>query len=321
MIPRSTMIVTNDSSSRNCSPEYSLAVYQTGGAFLVGMNILTSLFAVTGNLLVFMTVFNTPRMTSSFQYFVANLAIADLTIALICQPLLVVLILGRISSKCFTSVFFVFRVVGNVSFYVSLLTLTVIALDRCLFVVAKFNYKNTMTVGKKIVLAIIWVFSEVFCGMRLTMDKKLTSNLALAVIGLCYSTVLVCYAVVYFKVFKYHKLMAAEKVNAQVKNFPRVIVMILITFTVGLFLLFYHNLTQPGNIHGFVYYGSATAALSIGCVNPVFYCFNNTLNRRVFKVILRRFFLFVLRKPKPENSRRWIDDEYNTAKQGSLDVI
>lgn len=312
------MIFTNYSSSLNCSPEYSLAVYQTGGAVLIGMNILTSLFAVTGNLLVLITVYNTPRITSSFQYFVANLAIADLIIALVCQPLLVVLILGRISFKCFTSVFFVFRIVGNVSFYVSLLTLTIIALDRCLFMVAKFSYKNSMTVGKKIAQAIIWAFSGVFCGMRLVMDKKLTSNLALAVLGLCYSTVLVCYTVIYFKVFVYQKLMAAEKVDAQVKNFARTIVMILITFTVGYFLLFYHNLTQPGNIHDFMYYCSATAALTIGCVNPVFYCFNNTLYRRVFKVISRRFFRFVLRKPKPEKTRRW---KYNTTKQGSLNVI
>ena len=310
------MLIRNDSSLLNCPPEYSLVGHEVVAWILVGINSCTSALGILGNLLVCIAVLTTQGMTSSFHYFISSLAAADLTVALVDQPLLVVLIIGRMRSECLPEVDFAFRLVGNFACAVSLLTLALIALDRCLFVATACNYKNTMTVGKKIVLAIVWLLACVYAAIRLTIDKQITSYLTAGVFGLCYVEMIACYAVVYRQVFKQRKMLAnsrlhntragaAEEIEIQAENnneerrFARTIVMVLIVFTAGWFLIFYLRLTQPKKNYGIMYNTARTVALSASAINPALYCFNNKEYRRAFKRILLRFFLGA-----PEKRRR-----------------
>lgn len=204
-------IMESDSSPFNCSTKYSLADFKTEALVLVGVSISTSLLGILGNLLVCLAVFTTQGLTSSFHYFILSLALADLAIALVDQPLFVALLIRRIESKCLPRVDFAFRLVGNFACAVALLTLALIAMDRCLFVAKKFNYKNTMTCRKKIVLVIVWVLACVYSVSRLTVDKKITSYLTTAVFGFCYVEMIVCYVVVYYQVFKQRKILAESR--------------------------------------------------------------------------------------------------------------
>ena len=293
-------------SSLNC-PQYSLSDYRDVAWILVGINISTSLLGILGNLLVCIAVFTTQGMSSSFHYFISSLAAADLTVSLVDQPLLVVLIIGRISSECLPAVYFAFRLVGNFGCAVSLLTLALIAIDRCLFVATNCNYKNTMTLGKKIVLAIVWGLACVYSAIRLIIDKEITSHLTAAVFGLCYVDMIVCYAVIYYQVFKQRKILAdwrlhntsanvGDEIEAQTENntaerrFALTIVMVLIVFTAGWFLLFYLRLIQPEKNYGILYNAARTVGLSASAINPALYCFNNKEYRQAFKRILLVFF-------------------------------
>ena len=255
------MLIRNDSSLLNCPPEYSLVGHEVVAWILVGINICTRVLGILGNLLVCMAVLTTQSMTSSFHYFISSLAAADLTVALVDQPLLVVLLIGRMRSECLPEVAFAFRLVGNFACGVSLLILALIALDRCLFVVTAWNYKNTMTVGKKIVLAIVWLLACVDVAIRLTIDKQITSYLTAGVFGLCYVEMIACYTVVYRQVFKQRKMLAYSRLhntrdeaaaeieiqaenNTKERRFARTIVMVVIVFTAGWFLIFYLRLTS-----------------------------------------------------------------------------
>ena len=318
------MAITNTSwfiISASCPPQYSLAGHEAEARALVGINICTSFLGILGNLLVCVAVFTTQGMTSSFHYFISSLAVADLTIALVDQPLFVVLIFGRMSSECLPAVDFAFRLVGNFACAVSLLTLALIALDRCLFVAPKFpHYKNTMTTGKKIALGIVWVLAGVYSALRLSINKEVTSYLTAAVFGLCYVDMIVCYAVVYYQVFKQRKFLAhsrlldtrtvtAQEIEAQTESntterrFARTIVMVLIVFTAGWFLLFYLRLTQPEENYGLMYNLARTVALSASAINPALYCFNNKEYRRAFKRILSSFFLGTPKKRRGNYER------------------
>lgn len=295
----------SDSSPSNCSTKYSLADFKTEALVLVGVNISTSLLGILGNLLVCLAVFTTQGLTSSFHYFISSLALADLAIALVDQPLLVALLISRIESKCLLRVDFAFRLVGNFACAVALLTLALIAMDRCLFVANKFNYKNTMTRGKKIVLVIVWVLACVYSALRLTVDKKITSYLTTAVFGFCYVEMIVCYVVVYYQVFKQRKILADSRhrntrnnttenlqdqteSNSTERRFARTIVMVLVVFTAGWSFLFYLRLTQPEVDYGILYNTARTVALSASAINPLLYCFNNREYRRAFKTILMK---------------------------------
>ena len=313
------MLIRNVSSLLICPPEYSLADNENMAKILVGINVCTSFFGILGNLLVCVAVFTTQGMTSSFHYFISSLAAADLTVALVDQPLFIVLIIGRMRSECLPAVDFAFRLVGNFACAVSLLTLGLIALDRCLFVATQFDYKNTMTMGKKISLSIVWILACVYSALRLTINKQITSYLTAAVFGLCYVDMIVCYAVVYYQVCKQRKMLAnsrlhkaradtAEQIEAQVESntterrFARTIVMVLVVFTAGWFLLFYLRLTQPEKNYGLMYNTARTVALSASAINPALYCFNNKEYRRAFKRILL-FFLGATKKRRGKYER------------------
>ncbi|KAJ7374775.1 Melanocortin receptor 5 [Desmophyllum pertusum] len=306
------MLVLNVSSSSNCPSDYSLADHVVVAKSLVGVNICASILGILGNLLVCIAVFTTQGMTSSFHYFISSLAAADLTVALVDQPLFITLIIARINAKCLPDVDFAFRVVGNFACAVSLLTLALIALDRCLYVSPKFNYKNTMTAKKKIVLAVVWLLACVYSAIRVTLDKEITSYLTATVFGICYVEMIACYSIVYYQVFKQRKRLAASRVqnsvrtgaveqaetleteaenNTTERRFARTIVMVLVVFTAGWFLLFYLRLTQPKKNYGIMYNVARTVAFSSSSINPVLYCFNNKEYRQAFKRISLRLFL------------------------------
>ncbi|XP_078368253.1 melanocortin receptor 5-like [Oculina patagonica] len=315
------MLALNVSSS-NCPSEYSLADHVVVAKTLVGINICASILGTLGNLLVCIAVFTTQGMTSSFHFFISSLAAADLSIALVDQPLFIALIIARINSQCLPSVDLGFRIVGNFACAVSLLTLALIALDRCLFVSPKFDYKNTMTARKKIVLAVVWVLACAYSAIRLTVDKEITSYLTAAVFGICYVEMIACYTVVYYQVFKQRERLAASRQrntesteqvhsletqaenNTTERRFARTIVMVLVVFTAGWFLLFYLRLTQPEKNYGIMYNLARTVALSASAVNPALYCFNNKEYRRAFKRILLRFFFGRPKKTRREKYER-----------------
>ena len=290
-------------SCSNCSLVFSADDVTTAWC-LEGINICTLTLGFLGNLLVCTAVLSTEGMTSSFHYFILSLAAADLVIAVVVQPLLIVLITAHIKCHCLPEVLVGFRAVGNFACAVSLLTLVLIALDRCLIVSPHFDYKNTMTARKKIVLAVVWVLACACSAIRLTIDdKKITSDLTAAVFGLCYVVMIACYAIVCYRISERRtrpsvtraqnkpageQLLKPETI-AKERRFACTIVMLLVVFTVGWSYFFYLRLTQPEKNYGIMYNVARTVAFSTSAINPALYCFNNKEYRRAFKRILSIF--------------------------------
>ena len=275
---------------------------------LVGINICTSILGILGNLLVCIAVFSTKGVTSSFHYFISSLAAADLVNSLVVQPLLIALIFAHLKPESIPydpdDICTAFRVVSNFACAVSLLTLALIALDRCFIVSPHFDYRHTMTAKKKIVLAVVWLLACVYSAMRLTIEKTITSYLTAAAFGLCYVEMIACYAIVYHQISKQRKLLAAtcaqnktrsERTEVQElkaeniakeRRFTRTIVMVLIVFTGGWSIFFYLRLMQPEKDYGIRYNVARTLAFSTSAINPALYCFNNKEYRHAFKRIL-----------------------------------
>lgn len=277
---------------------------QVAAQYLVGINICTSVLGSLGNLLVCIAVFSTKGMTSSFHYFILSLAAADLVIAVVAQPLLIALISAHMDCQCLPEAHLAFRAVSNFACAVSLLTLVLIALDRCLIVCPRFDYMNTMTARKKIVLAVVWVLACAYSAIRLTIDdKKITSYVTAAAFGLCCVVVIACYAIVCYRICERRKRPSATRAQnktaevqlltteniAKERRFACTIVMLLLVFTVGWSYLFYLRLKDPEKNHGIRYNVARTVAFSTSAVNPALYCFNNKEYRRAFKRILSSF--------------------------------
>ncbi|XP_067052326.1 adenosine receptor A3-like [Acropora muricata] len=300
LLPR--MNITNDPMSfSDCPRDYSLANHRTEAIVLVGINILSCFLGTIGNLLVFMTVFNTPAMNrSSFHYFVSSLAMGDLINALVSKPLFVVLTAGRASSLCIPVIHRTFRWISNIGFGTSHLTPFLISLDRCLTVSGKFSYKKTMTVGKKATLVMIWLLA--LAAIRITSNTENVTFFVYAIVGLSYAF----YAFVLYKIFKHNNYLpkpqkkirrntGTAEVNQSYKVTQEIhiavtLATILFCLTVSWVPLFYQSITQPGKHYGLQYYTMVTCSFFVLAFNPFLYCFRNTKYRKTYNEICTSVF-------------------------------
>ena len=154
--------------SWKCPPEFSfIGDYASSARILLGINVLFCFIAIVGNVMASVAVFSTRRLNLSYHYFLSSLIVAELIVSLGCQPLLIALILAQLDSTCVPALQLTFRIVGRFASYASHGTVTLIALDRCIYVCGKFNYTNTITSRKKMAIVIVWVMAGVLCGIKL----------------------------------------------------------------------------------------------------------------------------------------------------------
>ena len=283
----------------------AFAITQKIGYILIGVNVFASALGTFGNLLVCIAVFTTVNMTSSFHYFITSLAMADLLICGVDQPLLAVLLHGRIYSRCMNEVCFAFRLVGNFACSISLLMLGLISLDRCLFVTRTLGYKNTMTKGKFATLTVVWLLAFAYSGLRMAINKKVTSYLTVAVFGLCYLAIIISYIFIYLTVSKHRRLLVSQErgsseertnlakqqaADKKERRFAHTIILVVLVFSASWGLLFYQRMTHPKEDYGVLYNIGRTIALSSSACNPLLYCFMNSEYRKAFKRILLKAF-------------------------------
>lgn len=126
-------------------------------AFLSCCYGLISLVAVLGNMCVLMIVGTSRRMRTVTNYFIANLAVADIIIGLFSIPFqFQAALLQKWVLPPFMCAFCPFVQVLSVN--VSIITLTAIAFDRYRAVVHPLKAKTTKLSAKVVIFA-IWIFS------------------------------------------------------------------------------------------------------------------------------------------------------------------
>lgn len=321
--------------SRNCPSEYFLQSHHFGAYALIFINIYASVLGVIGNLLVCAVVLTTQVTNQrSFHYFVISLVAADLLTSVVAQPLLVLVLADGMSFKCTLTIHYAFRTVANIAISSSLLKVTFIALDRCFKVQNGFDYTDTFTLRKKIVLAFTWLHSFTFAFVRVWMDKaELTSYFFAGLFGICIACVTVCYTIIYYQVSKYlaffntsqpkimgvgnsrragaQKKDSSTEDRAQYRLFILTLVLAKCVTTVGWLPIIYLNLTQPRKYYGLVYYTSATIAFSISALNPFIYCFNNKEYRQTLMRIFARVLLYFL----GTHGKMWVGSRYITSSE------
>lgn len=131
-----------------------------------GVSVLLSLITVPGNLLVVMAVFIDPNkdLRSPFMYFVANLAMADLLVGLVTDPVSAIYhiknALGLIDYELLIpSVHMPFFI----SCTASVLSLAALTVDRYLAITSPFKYRATLnTMRAVIACVIVWTLSLSF---------------------------------------------------------------------------------------------------------------------------------------------------------------
>ena len=297
------MNIANHSSTYACSPEYSFTGDRTSSArILVGINVCLCFTAIVGNVMASMAVFSTRRLNLSYHYFLCSLTVAELIVALIGQPLLIALILAQLNSTCIPALQLTFRLIANLGLTASVGTVTLIALNTCLYVCGKFNYTNTITSRKKMAIVAVWLIAGVMCGMIFVPDAIFAPLVWTVISFPCYATVL--YQVHLHqndRLQSCHQNPAEQKNKDQSKNETPIwqdtcgIIMILLLLSLRILPIFFFNILKLGKHFGLLYYTAVTMTLIPSALYPVVYCLRYHNYRRALGRVCSRINPFAVK--------------------------
>lgn len=178
-------------------PEIPLALYM----FDVAVNAVFSVLTIIGNSLIMVALRKIPltQVHTVFKAFLFNLALADLGVGVIVQPLYISAVLTAMSGYKNAS-----RILGAL-FYLgnwylpnlSLVFLTAIAVDRFLALYLRLRYRNLVTLKKVTILLVILWFSTFAITLVIIYDSRIYNILANVGLAGCLSLTTFCYLKIY----------------------------------------------------------------------------------------------------------------------------
>ena len=125
--------------------------------FLASVNVVFSLIGIFGNLLVLFVVVRHRYMHTVTNMFIASLAIADLLVCFVAQPLYAIYLYGLPSNNIYSDVRKTF---SFVSVLASISNLGAVTMDRYIAIVWPMSYELRVTCKRAaILLCVIWVVS------------------------------------------------------------------------------------------------------------------------------------------------------------------
>ena len=177
------------------------------------LNVPLVLISILGNALVLAAIKRTPSISSTSMFLLCSLAVSDFLVGFIGQPIYIADLLTKNSFISKLSIMLGFSVCT-----VSLLTVTVISIDRLLAVHFHLRYSTFVTKSRvKCILALIWSISFVVSGFNLW-NKRVYHLLVAPVIFFCLIISTCCYIKIYQIVRRHQSEMQAQQRSVQSNN-------------------------------------------------------------------------------------------------------
>lgn len=243
---------------------------------LIPINILSSVVGTIGNSLVIATVYTNKSLQIIPNFWLASMAVADLMVTALGQPLLIAFWGLHVNRECNEPVSETFRIVGNMSCSASVLHLCFISIDRCLVIVRPVQSKAIRTLKRfKIALLIAWIVPVIYGVLRMSVIKKATSYFTVIAAAICYLTIICCYTLIIFKVWNRDVVHSHARQSASQLVERRVTVtvaIVVIVFTICWIPLMYLRSAYAQSNVGVAYNWARTLALSNSAMNPWIYC-------------------------------------------------
>ena len=182
-----------------CSREFTVEVHDEV-TFLSATNIFLSMTAFVENSLVLVALHKTRSLHPPSKLLYLNLAITDLSVGIIVEPLYVSYLMSVLNERwdiCYYALLSSF-ITGYVMCSVSLLTLTTTSIDRLLALLMGLRYRQVVTLKRtRMTVAILWILaivstSSYFWDIRiLVLWGKISVPLCLVVSGISYTKIFV----------------------------------------------------------------------------------------------------------------------------------
>ncbi|XP_078372797.1 adenosine receptor A2a-like [Oculina patagonica] len=254
------------------------------GIALITTNALVGVLGTLGNLLVCVAVVTNPRLRRFPNYLLFSLAIADLMITMVCEPLVVTILAKRtFQNACARSVERVYYYISNFSASSSVAHLSAISIDRLLAVVCPLRHKSIMAnTGWKAMLVVCWTLPVSFfiVDRFLQAPISIKAFINLAVFVLCYGIVFGSYALIVISLIKQRKRIGQMNASSPDVNSRREIrvaftlAIVIVVFTACWFPLFvvFSAAGKPlVKLQGTAHMWIRTVALSNSAMNFLIY--------------------------------------------------
>ena len=264
------------------------------------VNILSTVIGTIGNALVIGTVPTTLSLQTISNYWLVSMAIADVSVTALGQPLFTVWLGLQIGDECSAIVSQAFRLIANMSCAASVMHLGFISVDRCLHILRPHDFSAFRTKKRfKIALTIAWSVPAIYAVLRLTVSREGTSYFGVLAVALNYLVIITCYTLIILKIRKQgsaslsrrhpgsHSVRGMPLEHMVERRVTITIAIVIVIFTVCWFPLVYLRSAHAEENFGVAYNWARALALSNSSMNPWIYCFRIAEFREAYRRLLR----------------------------------
>ena len=246
-------------------------------AVSIAVNALLSFTALVGNVAILITLWKTPSLHSPANILLASLAVSDLAVGLLAQPLFLTAIIKR--NPTLGVIFItVTMFLCSASFY----TTTAIGVDRLLALQLHLRYEVVVTPFRVAgIVTFIWVFSALYSGAWLLISRLF--YFALSPTALAFLVVNFCvYLKIYLIVRRHQLQIAHQEQQHQGHIFWRLKKSAVNTFLIYIVLLVCY--TPYSSVTIFIYNegGYSPSFANVSVITGTIMCLNSSLNPMLY---------------------------------------
>lgn len=277
------MNYTDQDKNQAANPHSNIEVHVSYGTIVIincALNAPLMLISILGNALVLAAVKRTPSIHLPSMNLLCSLAVSDLLVGLIVQPLYIANTLTNIHSLRLVAGMMAFFVCG-----VSLDTITAISVDRLIALLYHLRYASLVTNSRvRYTVVMIWLINVVSSGCYLW--KKRECHLVVAVITVICLIISTCS---YFKIYRivcHHQSQIHAQQQAAHSNAEHSIHIVRLkrsamnTFMFYIVMIIcYFPMYILSTLHGISYMSwitewdfAHTAVFMNSSINPILYC-------------------------------------------------
>ena len=173
-------------------------------------NIPQSITAFLGNVLIIAALQKVSPLHSASRLLLGCLAVTDLGVGLITQPIRIALFMSPEHSKLCYYLTILFETIGGMFCAVSLLTTTTISVDRLIVLLLGPRYRQVVTLRRASVFVVtIWFFTTAMVLVAFY-NFHIAINIAYVVLLLCIATSTFCYTKIYLTLRHYQTRVQGE---------------------------------------------------------------------------------------------------------------
>ena len=155
-------VVFNNTTTKTPLQDEGISVQEFSENYMIVIRYINLFFcctAVLGNSSILLTIWKTSSLHSVSNILLSSLAVSDLSIGLVVQPIFV----AHLENLATTDGLLYFNILGSVSCTVSFYSVTAIAVDRLLAVQLHLRYEAEVTPFRAtVVVIIIWIYAALF---------------------------------------------------------------------------------------------------------------------------------------------------------------